>query len=108
MPVDGTSSLTRVQLARLTIDYTKNTPEIQVLSALMNPTTRVSAFIRHTGNVWSPATQDAFRQFVACLEGDVARTVFSDGVDGPGAVSLPKTQAMGLAEHLTGSDVPDM
>ena len=109
MPVDGTSRLTRVQLAKVSVDFTKSPVEIQTTVALRDPTgaTATTALFYCNGSVWSKDTRGAMLHFVACLEQDVASVVLSDG-DLVGGSTFGKKQAMGLGEHLAGEDVPDL
>lgn len=116
MPIEGTSRLTRVQLAKLSLDFTRTTPEIKALIAMMDPVSGTSAFIQHNGSIWSQETQAALRQLVDCLERDAASTLLSDvanGVEKPAAATRGATQAAGIGELLAGGDtapgdVPDM
>lgn len=106
MPVEGTSKLTRVQLAQLTVDFTKATPEIRMLVALIDPSTGAAAFMKQNGSVWGAETQAALRTFMDHLEHDVARIVL-DGVDNTSA-SPARRAPEGIGEHLSGQDIPDM
>lgn len=107
MPVTGTSKLTRLQLAQLSIDIAKTPVEIKVLIALIDPATGHAAYMRHNGSIWSEETQAALRQLIDSLENDVARIVLDASGDGTAAAPR-QVQSGGLGEHLTGADVPDM
>lgn len=109
MALEGTCRLTRLQLAQLSLDFTKSTPEIKMLTALLDPVTGATAFMRSNGSVWSAETQDALRKLIESLERDVARLAFSDTEYVPsGQAPAQGTQVGGLSEHLNGTDVPDM
>lgn len=109
MPVMGTCKLTRLQLAQLTIDLTKNPATTSVLMALLDPETGQAAYIRSNGSTWGEETLAATKQLISCLEADVARLVFTTATTlGTEKPDQKQVSSIGLGEHLTGAEVPDM
>lgn len=106
MPIDGTSKLSRVQLAQLTLDNTKRTASIQTVIALISPTSGAVAYMRQEGSVLSAETLLAVKELVSCLERDAAKLLLED-YDQDGSTTAAQTRVQkpgGLAEHL-GADV---
>lgn len=107
MAIDGTSKLSRVQLAQLTLDYTKQTASIQTVIALISPTSGAVAYMRQEGGVLSAESHLALRELVLCLESDAAKLLLEDYEPGGSTVATRQPRAQntgGLAEHL-GADL---
>jgi hypothetical protein len=105
MAIDGLSKLTRLQVMRLYIDFTKDPHVIRFTSALSDPDSGVRAPIRQGTSTWSKETAALARQLLDSLERDVARTVL---VEGASATTSRTDEPDGLGERFRDKDIPDM
>lgn len=111
MPIRGTPKFTELRLAQLTVDTTKQTLELSATAALVDPRSPGAAAAWHkcSGNVWSSETMNALRELMEHMETDMARVVMDD-VEGREDASPQRraTTPMGLGEHLSGDNTPQM